>query len=207
MSTSFTLFGTVTSPFVRRVRIVALEKGVSFSLVDTNTPEGQAALRALSPVWKVPAARFGDGTVVWDSRVILDVLTRDGWGPLRAPPRELRAQVDEENVVNAIDEALLALIRRFYMTKDGASVAAPFFEKDRARVDSLLDWIAGRVRGPGFVGAYGAGQGFGRAELALVTALGWMRFRHVIEVDRWPQLVAFERTWAERPSVVATRPG
>ena len=50
-----TLFGTTTSPFVRRVRVVCLEKGLPFTLVPALTDEGQAALRAVSPVWKVRA--------------------------------------------------------------------------------------------------------------------------------------------------------
>ena len=67
-----TLFGTTTSPFVRRVRVVCLEKGLPFTLVPALTDEGQAALRAVSPVWKVPVVQLDDGGVVYDSRVILD---------------------------------------------------------------------------------------------------------------------------------------
>lgn len=209
--TSFDLYGTTTSPFVRRVRVVALEKQIPFALVSTNEPDGQARLRALSPVWKVPTARFTEGplagAVIWDSRAIVDALTADGWGPLRAPPLDLATRLDEENTVNAIDEALLALIRLFYLKKDGFPADAPMHDKDRARVDNILGWVSGRVREGRFVGAWGAGQGFGRAELNLVTALGWMRFRQMADVDRWPALAAFEKAWADRPSLVETRPG
>lgn len=208
--TSFELYGTTTSPFVRRVRVVALEKQIPFTLVNTTDPTNQARLRELSPVWKVPTARFTEGplagAVVWDSRVIIDALTADGWGPLRAPPTDPAVRLEEENVGNAIDEALLALIRLFYLKKDGFPADAPMHDKDRARVDSLLHWLSGRVREERFVGAYGAGQGFGRPELLLVTALGWMRFREMVDVDRWPVLAAFEKAWADRPSLAATRP-
>lgn len=204
----FELFGTTTSPFVRRVRVVAMERGLAFSLVDINTSEGQAQLRAASPVWKVPTARFANGVVVWDSRVIIDVLCRDGWAPLRAPPTDTAARVDEENTVNAIDEALLALIRRFYLTRDGASVDAPALVKDHARAENILRWLEGRVRDGKFVGAFGAGHGFGRAELALFTALQWMRFRNAVDVSgAFPKLAAFENSWQERASLASTRPG
>jgi glutathione S-transferase len=57
------LFGTVTSPYVRRVRIVAHELGVSVARTDTADAPGQAALRAFNPLWKVPAARLdGEGS-------------------------------------------------------------------------------------------------------------------------------------------------
>jgi glutathione S-transferase len=108
--------------------------------------------------------------------------------------------------VNAVDEALLALIRRFYLMREGADVNARWFQKDPARVEAILGWLSGRVREKKYVGAWAGSQGFGRAELALVTALGWMRFRAVLDVDRWPVLAAFERAWADRPSVAETRP-
>lgn len=202
------IFGTTTSPFVRRVRVVAIERAISFSLVDTNSADGQSRLRALSPVWKVPTARFANGLVVWDSRVIIDVLCRDGWSPLRSPPRDITAALDEENVVNAIDEALLALIRRFYLTKDGAPVDAPALVKDNARAENILRWVEGRIRDDKYVGAFGAGHGFGRAELALFTAVQWMRFRNAVDVSgTFPKLAAFEASWAERASLASTRPG
>lgn len=204
---SFELFGTTTSPFVRRVRVIAMEKNVPFTLVDINTPDGQARLRALSPIWKVPTARFADGVVALDSRVIIDLLCSDGWAPLRAMPVQTAARVDEENVVNAIDETLLSLIRRFYLAKDHAPLEAPWHVKDFARAKNALSWLEGRVREDKYVGAFGAGHGFGRAELALFTALQWMRFRKVVDVDQWPRLAAFEKAWRDRPSLAATLPG
>jgi glutathione S-transferase len=207
MMQPFDLFGTKTSPFVRRVRVVALERNIPFRLVDVNEPQNQARLRSLTPVWKVPTAVFEGGLVVWDSRVIVEHLTRDGWGPLRAPPSDTRGGIEEDNVVNAIDEGLLALVRLFYVRKDGLPTDAPWHKKERARVEAILDWTAGRVRDGRFVGPYGGGHGFGRSELALVTALQWMRFRGMMDIDRWQKLADFERGWGERRSLAETRPG
>lgn len=207
----FELFGTTTSPFVRRVRVLALEQGVPFSFIDVRTAEGDAQLRALTPIWKVPTVRFvaGDlaGTVAWDSRVIMDALTRDGWGPLRGPPATPALAIEEENVVNAVDEALLALIGIFYVEKDGHAASAPVHQKNRARAESILTWLGTRVRGGLYVGPHGAGHGFGRSELALVTALDWMALRRMTDLSRHPELLCFRAGWAERPSLQATLPG
>lgn len=204
------LYGTNTSPFVRRVRVVALEKGVDVNLIDVFAAEGQAKLRALTPVWKVPTARFDDGVIAWDSRTIIDVVTKDGWGPMRPLPLSAAERVDEENTVHAVDEAVLALVHNFYVAKDGFPLDAPWQKKQAARALTILEWCAGRVRVPSqdgaYVGPYGAGHGFGLSELALATALGWIRFRNTAPIDRWPSLVAFESAWAERPSMKATRP-
>ena len=50
------LYGTTTSPFVRRVRAVAAEIGEPVELVNTASDAGQAQLREVSPIRKVPVA-------------------------------------------------------------------------------------------------------------------------------------------------------
>ena len=71
------LFGTTTSPFVRRVRVVAAELGVAVDRVDTATEAGMAALRGASPIAKVPVA-IVDERLLYDSRVIIDwLVTRE----------------------------------------------------------------------------------------------------------------------------------
>ncbi len=206
MATSLQLFGTTTSPFVRRVRVVCLEKGVACTLVDASTPDGQAELRRRSPVWKVPAALFADGRVVWDSRVILDEIDAldGGSAPLRPIADDPRQRTDEQNLIQATDEALLALVRLFYLGKEGLDLAsAPYLVKERERALNLLAFLNDRVRGAWCTPV----EGFGRAELALTTALAWMRFRGVADVDAFPHLVAFERAHADRSSLRATLPG
>ena len=70
------LFGTTTSPFVRRVRVVAAEVGEPVDRVDTATDVGMAQLRDVSPIRKVPVA-IVDNRLLYDSRVIVDWLIDD----------------------------------------------------------------------------------------------------------------------------------
>ncbi len=201
-----TLFGTTTSPFVRRVRVVCLEKGLPFTLVPALTDEGQAALRAVSPVWKVPVVQLDDGGVVYDSRVILDELCHDGWGPLRAPPTTPKDRVDEENVVTMIDEAVLSLVRRFYLARDGANLEVPYLIKERERALAILKHLDATIHGM-FATAHGvAVGGFGRSELALVSGLDWLAFRQVFDLSQTPKLEALRAHWQSRPSIAATAP-
>jgi glutathione S-transferase len=196
------LYGTVTSPFVRRVRVVAAELGEPVDLVDTATDAGQAELRAVTPIWKVPAAEI-DGVLVFDSRVICDVLLARGSATELRPmaARGVRF-VDEMNVLNAIDEALLSAIRLFYLQRDGADLSVAYLVKERARVESTLTWLEGRVRGPWLTDI----DGFGVAELALFTTLAWMRFRNAVPLDAYPKLHVFETAHQSRPSLLATAP-
>ncbi len=196
------LYGTVTSPYVRRVRIVAAELGEPVELVDTFTEEGQAALRAASPIWKVPAAEL-DGTLVLDSHAVVDALiAARGHGTLRPVRADWRWV--ESNVHHVVDGALDSLINVFYLAKDGVGPdQAPYLAKQRDRAAAALRWVEGALHGAQLTDE----PGLGIVEIALITALEWMQFRRTYPVDAHPGLVAFLAAHAERPSVVATRPG
>lgn len=202
MNTPLTLYGTVTSPFVRRVRMVAIEAGLEVELVDTSTPEGRERLHAKSPVWKVPAAEI-EGTVIWDSSSILDVLiARAPTQVLRPLPTSALARAHEDNLIHAIDEATLSAVRLFYLEKDSIVPTGAFLTKERDRVGSILTYLDGVVRGDACTDA----AGFGRAELALLTGLDWMRFRDRVDLAEYPRLASFHAAHRQRPSFVATSP-
>ena len=193
------LYGTTTSPFVRRARAVAAEVGEPVDLVNTATDEGQAALRAVSPIWKVPVADVG-GRVLYDSRTIAEwlVLTR-GWGQL-APPRD---RWREANLVNAIDGALESIVQVFYLSRDGVAVdEIPRVVKNRERTRAIFDWLGGQLS----PGGASFGDGFGLAELSLACTLDWMDFRDTYPTAKHPALEPLRAAWRDRPSLAATRP-
>jgi glutathione S-transferase len=197
------LLGTTTSPYVRRVRIVAAELGVPCEVISTATEAGQSALRTATPIRKVPTALFGD-EVVFDSHVIIERLAADhGWGPLRPPAPSSAQRWREANLCSAIDGALDAGILVFYGERDeGIAPGCAFLEKQRARVADTLAWVASQLRGGQLV----EGGGFGLAEVALVSTLDWMRFREVFDSSQIDGLDAFSQAHAGRPSVAATYP-
>jgi glutathione S-transferase len=192
------LYGSFTSPYVRRLRILARELGEPVELVDTTTPAGQAALRAVAPLGKVPIVEL-DGEVVFDSRVISDLLVaRRGRGPLRPP------QAGDENLRSVADGALDALVNTFYLVRqDGADPALPYLARQVERAAEAFAWLAERVHGPSF----SRDGGLGLPEIAVVTALGWTHFRGVYDPAAHPSLAALCATWEARPSFAATRPG
>jgi glutathione S-transferase len=171
------LYGTTTSPFVRRVRVVAAEVGQPVELVDTAPDTGQALLREISPIRKVPVAVV-DGRTLYDSHVIIDWLTTTrGWQHL-APARD---RWHEQNLINAIDAALDAVIQLFYLRRDGVDVAdSPYETRQLERADAIFTWLGNHVTADG----HGFGYGFGLPELALVTTLDWMDFRKAYPTER-----------------------
>jgi glutathione S-transferase len=191
------LFGTTTSPFVRRVRVVAAELGIPYELVSTATDEGMARMRAVSPLWKVPVAVV-QGRTLWDSRTIIDWMTaKAGMGPLHVPADRWGAL----NQLNAVDAALESAIAVFYLGREGIDVSGvPFGIKQRQRIDSILAWLAGCARTGDFGGALGL------AEISLVCAMDWFDFRAAHPTDAHPELLAIRERLRERPSLRDTRP-
>ena len=190
------LYGTTTSPFVRRVRVVAHEVGEPIERIDTSTDAGQALLREVSPIRKVPVA-IVDGVTVFDSRAIIDWLTAERHWP--SPRDRLR----ESNLVNAIDGALDSVIQLFYLRRDGVAIdGTPYAERQLARADAIFAWLATQLApdGRSFTG------GFGLPEISLVAALDWMDFRSAYPTAHASGVESVRAAWRDRPSLVETRP-
>lgn len=194
------LYGTYTSPFVRRVRAVALELGVEVQLVDVSQPDGQELLRAVSPIAKVPVAEI-DGAVWFDSHAIVgELLAGRGRGTLRVPPS---FDARESNFMVAVDGALEPAIRQFYFKRDKVPIdGLPYMEKERERVRATMTWLERQVHAPWCTRAHG----FGLAELWLITALDWMAYRDAYPVGDHPRLLEIRTAHAGRPSLRETLP-
>lgn len=193
------IFGTTTSPYVRRVRVVAAEVGEPIERVETATDEGQGQLRAISPIRKVPVAMIDD-RLIYDSRAIIDYLTLTrGYGGID-PPRD---RWREQNLVNAIDGAVDALAQLFYLRRDGVAIdGTPYATRQLERVDAVLSWLGGQLAPDRRTFS----TGFGLAELSVICALDWMDFRKMYPTERAPTLAGLRAAWGDRTSLVETRP-
>ena len=87
-----TLRSSPSSPFVRKIRIAAnvlgLERDIAIEPADTMDPSD--SVRAQNPLGKIPA-QLEDGTVLFDSRVILEYLDHRAGGG-RILPRDADAR-------------------------------------------------------------------------------------------------------------------
>lgn len=193
------IYGTTTSPFVRRAVVVATELGEPTERIDTAPDAGQQALRAVSPIRKVPVAEI-DGKLIYDSHVIIEYLTLTrGWGTL-SPTRD---RWREQNIINAIDGALDAVIQLFYLRRDGVAIdGTPYAERQLARTDAIVTWLTTQLAADrcSFTGD------FGLCELALISALDWMEFRKTYPTERAAGVESVRAAWRDRPSLVSTQP-
>lgn len=106
---SMTLFYSVTSPFARKVRIIAREKNLTGLITETlaNPMENPAALLSANPLGKIPALLRDDGMTLYDSPVICAYLDSISNGPRLIPadgePRwlVLRAEALADGLLDA----------------------------------------------------------------------------------------------------------
>lgn len=196
------LYGSITSPFVRRVRFLCHQLGESLEWIDSLTEQGQNAMRDKNPIWKVPCVEIDD-LVLWDSHTIIDYLTEK----YRGNPKLLRRPDGKEywrerNLVTAADGCVESAINVFYLKKDGVAVAdVPYLKKQMARVESILSWLKSQLNGHYFT----AEERIGMSELALYCVLDWLRFRAMYPVNEDPVLKDYLEYHGAHPGFVATQ--
>ncbi len=83
MSKNIRLLGSLTSPYVRKVRIVMAEKRIDYQLELEDVWAPDTRILESNPLGKVPCLIMEDGGAVFDSRVIVEYL--DGMTPVRWP--------------------------------------------------------------------------------------------------------------------------
>jgi glutathione S-transferase len=87
------LLGTHTSPYVRKVRLVLLEKNISHDyLVDTPREPGSQVVRA-NPLGRIPSLILDDETCVYDSPVIAEYADSLNDTPILIPRNDAQARM------------------------------------------------------------------------------------------------------------------
>ena len=195
------LYITTPSPFARKVRIVAHEKGLSERIEEiavdpyANAPE----LLATNPVVQVPTLIAEDGLPLTDSPVICQYLDALGSGPrlLPAGGAEWLRVKRLETLANATLEMGVKLVlekRRPEQERSPSWMSRWTFNMGRA-LDALE--AAAPDAGDVDMGVLSAG-----------IAVSWISFRHP-DYD-WktgrPNLVALQAALEQRPSFKATVP-
>lgn len=180
------LYGSFTSPFVRRVQYVAQVLELTYHQVDTMVEKGQEELRKKSPIWKVPLVEI-DGVKLWDSRTIIEYLfEKYGTDSFRMPQGEGKWR--ESNLIQAIDAALESAINVFYLAKDGIHPSdSAYLKKQQDRIHSILQWIKTELNENYFTSE----KKFGLSELVLYTTLDWLQFRNAYPVSEDPFWTGF----------------
>jgi glutathione S-transferase len=198
-----TLRNSPASPFVRKVRIAAavlgLEREIAIEAADTMSPTD--TVRQQNPLGKIPALVLEDGTVLFDSRVILEYLDyRAGGG--RIVPTDPKARFAALRLQALADGLMDASILLIYEGR-----WRPAEKHEQKWVDHQAGKVARALAAlEAAPPALDAPVDVGR--IALACALGYRDFRfHGTWRKDHPRLVAWLDNFAAKvPAFAATTP-
>lgn len=198
------LIGSLTSPYVRKTRVVLAEKKIDYDFgIDSPwTPENQVA--NVNPLGKIPVLLLDDNTALFDSRVIVEYLDNS------APNNKLMPAPNRER----------SEVKRWEALADGLCDAAAlvFLEKKRPATQQSQDWIARQqakiINSLEYMsselgdGNWCMGTHFSLADVASGCALGYLVFRFP-EIDwrgKHPNLARLYEKLMLRPAFSETVP-
>jgi glutathione S-transferase len=198
------LIGSLTSPYVRKVRVVLAEKKLDFQLELEDVWSAQTKIADFNPLGKVPCLVMEDGGALFDSRVIIEYFDT------LSPYNRLIPQAGRER----------AAVRCWEALGDGILDAAVtvFKEKQRPAQQISTQWIE-RHQHKILNGLTAMSKGLGDqplcqgnnvtlADLCCAVTLGYLDFRFS-EID-WrtdhPNLAALYEKISNRPSMKDTEP-
>jgi len=162
------------SPYARKARIALLEKGIPFETVVENPWLPETKVPAANPLGKVPALILDDGSVVHDSKVIIEYLETLPALPALVPaePRLRVAHKQIEAIADGVCDAVVLI------TLENARPlplrSADWIERQRNKVVAAIAELS-RLLGDR---DWFTDAGFGLAEIATVCALDYIDLRY-----------------------------
>jgi glutathione S-transferase len=201
------LIGSLTSPYVRKVRVVMAEKKLDFQFV-LEDPWASDAMLKFNPLGKVPCLVMEGGEAVFDSRVIVEYL--DTLSPVgKLIPASGRERVEvrtwEALADGVLDCAVDARMEQVWPGRSAEQRSAAWVARHMSRVEAAL---AAMSRGLGERTWCTGGTQLTLADIAVGCALGYLDFRFG-SID-WrgahANLARLYDKLQARPSFVETRP-
>lgn len=199
------LIGSLTSPYVRKVRVVMLEKKIDYDFALDNVWMPETTIQESNPLGKVPCLVMEDGGAMFDSRVIVEYLdTLTPVGKLIPPNGRERAEVKcwEALADGVCDAAILARLERTSRPAEQQSQAS--IERQMGKVHAGLRAMSAGLKDT----AYCTGNQYTLADVAVGCALGWLSLRFA-EIDwrgDYPNLEKLFEKLSERASFKETMP-
>lgn len=196
------LYYTPTSPFARKVRILAIEVGLDrrIELIKASPWSDDHPLQRRNPLGKVPALVTDEGEVLYDSPVICEYLDSLTPGPKLFPEegwarwRVLRQQALADGILDA------AVLRRMEGQRPEGQRSSDWDGIQKGAVVRGLDALEQEAS------AWGDALTIGQVTAA--CALGYLdfRFHHEDWRDNRPRLRQWYAGICERISMKATAP-
>jgi glutathione S-transferase len=201
------LIGALTSPYVRKVRVVMAEKKLDYDLVLENVWSAETLIGESNPLGKVPCLVMEGSEALHDSRVIVEYLdTLSPVGKLIPSVGRERAEVKtwEALADGLLDASLLARLEATWAGRSDAERSQVWIDRQLGKVHAAL-----RAMSQGLADkSYCVGIHLSLADIAVGCALGYLDFRFP-QIDwrtPYPNLTRLHEKLMQRPSFADTLP-
>jgi len=188
---AYTLYGSKTSPFVRRLRV--LMENTPYDFKELSIFEGQDAitLNKINPLNQIPVLVDGEQNI-WDSRVIFN--------HLNSKHHFQKMGLDEENLLTAIDGAMNSGVSLLLMKRSGINTNEPFMyvQRQKERIESVLDYLKPFIQDRGL-------KTWDFHSMSLYCFLDWATFRELISIEHRPDCQNFLKHYQEKPILISTQ--
>ena len=200
------LIGSLTSPYVRKVRIVMAEKKLDYQFVEEDVWNSDAIL-ASNPLGKVPCLVMEGGEAVFDSRVIVEYV--DTLSPVcRLIPQSGRERVEvrtwEALADGLLDASILARLEQTWPGRADGERCGAWIDRQMTKVHATLKAMGQGLGDKPFC----SGIHFSLSDIAVGCALGYLDFRfpHIDWRGAHPNLARLHEKLAPRQSFIDTAP-
>lgn len=187
---TYTLIGSQTSPFVRRIRM--LMEDLSYELKELNIYEAEDAitLNKVNPVNQIPVLLDGEQPI-WDSRQIFNYINLHH--------KLHNMQWDDENMLTAIEGAMNSAVTLLLMKRSGMNTEEPFMyvNRQKERIESVLNYVKPYMENEGL-------KEWNFITMTLYSFLDWAIFRNIVNLDARPECHKFLAAHAGRKIVTST---
>jgi glutathione S-transferase len=201
------LIGSISSPYVRKVRVVMAEKKLDFDFVSEDVWSAQTTIGESNPLGKVPCLVMEGAEALFDSRVIVEYLdTLSPVGKLIPASGRERAEVKtwEALADGLLDASILARLEATWTGRTEAQRSQAWTDRQMGKIDAALIAMS---RGLGDK-PYCSGNHLSLADIAVGCAVGYLDFRFP-QIDwrsAYPNLVRLHDKLMLRPSFAGTVP-
>ena len=174
---SYQLYGSKTSPFVRRIRVLLETTPYDFKEMNIFEAQDALELNKINPINQIPVLVDGENTI-WDSRQIFNYLN--------SIHRFQNMDWSDENFLTAIDGAMNTGVSLLLMKRSGIDTDGPFMYvlRQKERMESILDYLKPYLLDKGL-------KEWNFHTISLYCFLDWAIFRDIIKIDHRPECQHF----------------
>jgi glutathione S-transferase len=199
------LIGSLTSPYVRKVRIVFSEKKIELPFALENVWSQDTQIMQINPLGKIPCLILDDGEPIFDSRVIVEYAdTLNPVNRLIPDTGKDRAAVKtwEALADGILDAAILARLEKTWRPEQEQSQA--WYDRQIGKVNSALDAISHKLGDD----AWCFSSKLSLADISVACALDYLVFRYpdLAWQQKYENLSRFHLKMMGRPAFVETAP-